>query len=741
MILVIVESGTKAAVIEKYLKDSKKLSNIKNEFGQFKVIASKGHVRDLAKKDMGINTKDFNCNFELIQDKKSTIDLLKSNINKSKLILLAADHDREGEGIAWHIQQMFNLQPKKYKRILFNEITQPALEDAVMNRSDINLPMVHSYLSRRILDRLVGFMITKLLWKAFDSNVVLTAGRVQSATLNIIVNKENEITSFESTPYWTIKGEFGKDISDTTLYFKDTIYKSPSNKDILAKLDTLMNSTFKMDGVNLKTVKEKAPYPFTTSTLQQTAYSSLHLSIKKTMSCAQELYEMGAITYMRTDSTTINPMFSKLATDYVTQKYGDSYVQTKSRKTKTSKNAQEAHEAIRPTNITKTYKFKNSEQEKLYQLIWNRTIAFFMADAVYEEVHVVITMDTFSSDYSFIGKEKYLQFNGWMLLYNKENSNVNSAAIVKRYQEMKPKPTKFEGHNIWTNPPARYNESSIIDKLEKSGIGRPSTYASIMSKLFEKKYIEKRDIQGNEKEHIDYEIKLQTSKPKKIKTTKHMKLVGDEKGKLKPTDIGLVVDSFVANNFKNIVDIDFTSSMENSLDDIANKSIEYKSFLIHFYQHFEKDFMNVQNTMKMSDKSKHPKQQLGKEEHILYKPSDCMIIKRLTKYGPVIETRFNDSSKKSEYINIQKYLDDTNKDLNTLTKKDAEFLLSLPIDIIHNGNTPYKLLYGRYGFYLKNMKDNTSVSVFKRYVPLVLDMNIKELFEHTVNKMDARKKK
>ena len=496
-----------------------------------------------------------------------------------------------------------------------------------------------------------------------------------------------------------------------------------------------------MDGVNLKTVKEKAPYPFTTSTLQQTAYSSLHLSIKKTMSCAQELYEMGAITYMRTDSTTINPMFSKLATDYVTQKYGDSYVQTKSRKTKTSKNAQEAHEAIRPTNITKTYKFKNSEQEKLYQLIWNRTIAFFMADAVYEEVHVVITMDTFSSDYSFIGKEKYLQFNGWMLLYNKENSNVNSAAIVKRYQEMKPKPTKFEGHNIWTNPPARYNESSIIDKLEKSGIGRPSTYASIMSKLFEKKYIEKRDIQGNEKEHIDYEIKLQTSKPKKIKITKHMKLVGDEKGKLKPTDIGLVVDSFVANNFKNIVDIDFTSSMENSLDDIANKSIEYKSFLIHFYQHFEKDFMNVQNTMKMSDKSKHPKQQLGKEEHILYKPSDCMIIKRLTKYGPVIETRFNDSSKKSEYINIQKYLDDTNKDLNSLTKKAAEFLLSLPIDIVHNGNTPYKLLYGRYGFYLKNMKDNTSVSVFKRYVPLVLDMNIKELFEHTVNKMDARKKK
>jgi len=732
MILVIVESGTKAAVIEKYLKDSKKLSNIKNEFGQFKVIASKGHVRDLAKKDMGINTKDFNCNFELIQDKKSTIDLLKSNINKSKLILLAADHDREGEGIAWHIQQMFNLQPTKYKRILFNEITQPALEDAVMNRSDINLPMVHSYLSRRILDRLVGFMITKLLWKAFDSNVILTAGRVQSATLNIIVNKENEIVTFESTPYWTIRGEFGKEISDTTLYFKDTIYKSPSNKDIITKLNTLVDSTFTMDAVNLKTVKEKAPYPFTTSSLQQTAYSSLHLPIKKTMSCAQELYEMGAITYMRTDSTTINPMFSKSATDYVNQKYGGSYVQTKSRKTKTSKNAQEAHEAIRPTNITKTYKFKNPEQEKLYQLIWNRTIAFFMADAIYEEVHVVIKMNTMSPEYAFIGKEKYLQFNGWLLLYNKENSNVDSAAIVKKYTSLTPRPTKFEGHNIWTNPPSRYNESSIIDKLEKSGIGRPSTYASIMSKLFEKKYIEKRDIQGIEKEHIDYEVKV---KSKKVKPIKHMKMVGDEKIKLKPTEIGMVVDSFVAKNFKNIVDIDFTSSMENALDDIASKSIEYKAFLMRFYKQFEKDFMDVQNTIKTSDKSKNPKQQLGKEEHILYKPSDCMIIKRLTKYGPVIETRFHDTSKKSTYINIQKYLDDTNKDLQTVTKKDAEFLLSLPLDIVHNGNTPYKLLYGRYGFYLKNMKDNTTVSVFKRYVPFVLDMKIKELFEHTVNKV------
>lgn len=727
MNLVIVESSTKAKIIEKYLNESSKLND------KFKVIASQGHIRDLAKKNMGIDPKTFDCKFEVIPDKKKIVNALSSSIKSAKCVYLAADHDREGEGIAWHIQQM---HPRaSFKRILFNEITKPALENAVLNATTVNLPVVHSYLSRRILDRLVGFMITKLLWKSFDSNITLTAGRVQSATLNIIVDKEKDIQSFESTPYWTIKGVFGNDISDTTLYYKDTIFKSPNNKDVTKILKTLVTTAFTMKDVKLKALSEKAPSPFTTSTLQQTSYSSLHLPIKMTMSLAQDLYEMGAITYMRTDSTSINPIFRESATDYVQKTHGDSYVQQKLREKKASKNAQEAHEAIRPTSISKVYDFKTPKHEQLYRLIWNRTIAYFMADAVHHEVRVLIEMDNFTKDYAFVGKEKLLYFNGWLKLYGKQNSQIDSNSVVSKYAKIKPKPSKFEGHNVWTNPPARYNESSIIDKLEKSGVGRPSTYASIMNKLFEKQYIEKRDIVGTEKEHIDYTIEASAWSLKSKKTSK---MVGDENKRLIPTDIGKVVDAFVADNFKNIVDIEFTSSMEDSLDKIANQTLDYKTFLKAFYKNFHVDFTRLQSKLNLGDKSKG---QIGKEEELLYSEKEYMVVKRTTRYGPVIEKRFLKEDEKSEYINLERYLQDTDKTLAQITKEDANLMLRLPLDIMHNQNTPYQLRYGRYGFYLINMKDKTTLSIFKPYVKYVLDLNIKELFENTVNKSKANTKK
>lgn len=727
MNLVIVESSTKAKIIEKYLNESSKLND------KFKVIASQGHIRDLAKKNMGIDPKTFDCKFEVIPDKKKIVNALSSSIKSAKCVYLAADHDREGEGIAWHIQQM---HPRaSFKRILFNEITKSALENAVLNATTVNLPVVHSYLSRRILDRLVGFMITKLLWKSFDSNITLTAGRVQSATLNIIVDKEKDIQSFESTPYWTIKGVFGNDISDTTLYYKDTIFKSPNNKDVTKILKTLVTTAFTMKDVKLKALSEKAPSPFTTSTLQQTSYSSLHLPIKMTMSLAQDLYEMGAITYMRTDSTSINPIFRESATDYVQKTHGDSYVQQKLREKKASKNAQEAHEAIRPTSISKVYDFKTPKHEQLYRLIWNRTIAYFMADAVHHEVRVLIEMDNFTKDYAFVGKEKLLYFNGWLKLYGKQNSQIDSNSVVSKYAKIKPKPSKFEGHNVWTNPPARYNESSIIDKLEKSGVGRPSTYASIMNKLFEKQYIEKRDIVGTEKEHIDYTIEASAWSLKSKKTSK---MVGDENKRLIPTDIGKVVDAFVADNFKNIVDIEFTSSMEDSLDKIANQTLDYKTFLKAFYKNFHVDFTRLQSKLNLGDKSKG---QIGKEEELLYSEKEYMVVKRTTRYGPVIEKRFLKEDEKSEYINLERYLQDTDKTLAQITKEDANLMLRLPLDIMHNQNTPYQLRYGRYGFYLINMKDKTTLSIFKPYVKYVLDLNIKELFENTVNKSKANTKK
>ena len=721
MNLVIVESSTKAKIIEKYLNTSTKLD------GKFKVVASQGHIRDLAKKNMGVNTQTFDCTFDLIADKKRIANMLSKAIKDADFIYLAADNDREGEGIAWHIKTMFKVPDAKCKRLLFNEITKNAIEKSVINATTINLPVVQSYLSRRILDRLVGFMITKLLWKSFNSNVTLTAGRVQSATLNIILEKEYEVTNFKSSPYWTVKGDFGKGLTDTTLYYKDIIYKSTDHIDIKNKLKRYMKSKFSIKDAYSKNVSEKAPQPFTTSSLQQTSYSSLHLPIKMTMSIAQDLYEMGAITYMRTDSVYINPSFSVNAKTYIENKYGSPYVQTKLRKSKLSKNAQEAHEAIRPTCIEKSYKFKTKKHEELYELIWKRSIAYFMSDAAYTEIHVSIVSDADTDQYRFIGKERVLSFNGWMGLYGKESSTIDTSNIVKGYLQMVPKAASLYGHNIWTNPPSRYNESSIINKLEKSGIGRPSTYASIMSKLFEKQYIEKKDIIGSNKKHVDYAIHS-TNKNDVIERI-HSKVIGEETKRLVPTEIGVVVDGFVSTNFKNIVDVDFTSSMEDSLDDIANGTLDYKAFLNKFYSVFNKDFKEVASKLMPKDKK-----DVGKDEYILRsnKSDNVQYVKRTTRYGPVIEKRIPD--KKSEYINLQAFLNDTDMKFSDIRFEDIELLLKLPLEIVHNGKDTYQLLYGRYGFYLKNVESKATFRVYKKNIKYVLNIDLEGLFSTTIYK-------
>lgn len=711
MNLVIVESSTKAKIIEKYLNSSTILDN-----GHFRVIASQGHVRDLAKKDMGIDTNTFECNFDIISDKKKIVSTISKYIKDSKMIYLASDNDREGEGIAWHIKTMFKIPDSKYKRLLFNEITKTALESSVINSTTINFPMVYSYLSRRILDRLVGFMITKLLWKSFDSSVTLTAGRVQSATLNIIITKEDEVSVFTSSPYWNIKGNFGKLLSDTTLYYKTSIYKSTDTIDIKSKMTSFVNCTFNTHNVVSKRITEKPPIPFITSSLQQVCYTSLNLPIKMTMGIAQDLYELGAITYMRTDSININQHFINMVMTYVESQHGLPYVQTKEHKTKTSKNAQEAHEAIRPTCLTKSYKFKTKKHEDLYKLIWDRTVAYFMSDAVYNEIIVSISSPT-HPEYMFIGKEKTLIFNGWMKMYGKESSIVDTEDVMNNYLKMEKIPVSFVSNNVWTSPPRRYNESSIINKLETSGIGRPSTYASIMNKLFEKQYIEKKDIVGNVMEHIDYKILVKT---KKLEENKHMKVVGDESKRLVPTEIGCIVNSFVSNNFKIIVDETFSSSMEDSLDKIAKNRIDYKTFLKNFYKLFDQDYQEVVYKLNLTDNKKG----VGKDEHLINTIGDIQYIKRVTRYGPVIEKRSLRENTKSEYINLQAFLDHTDRKFNDIEYKDIHILLNTPLTIVHNNTDTYNLMYGRYGFYVKDLSINKTYRVEKQNVKYILKMDI-----------------
>lgn len=739
--LVIVESGTKANVITKYLNESDELKHM----GKFMVIASQGHVRDISKKQMGINMDTFDCDFVIIEDKKKIINNLKKHIDNAKTVYLAADNDREGEGIAWHLREHFRLSPNKYKRILFNEITKGALVNAVLHPVDINKNMVEAYLTRRILDRFVGFMITKLLWKSFDSNITLSAGRVQSATLKIIQDKEREISDFKSEPYWTIKGDFGNQLSDTTLYRKDNVWKV-DNKDTIKTVlgNQLSKATFKLNSCEVKeNIKEKPPLPFTTSTLQQVGYGEFG-SITRIMAIAQQLYEMGAITYMRTDSTTISMEMSNKIKKYIEESYSANYVGKRSGQMvggggKQQKHAQEAHEAIRPTSLKFPFPKKmTDEQQRMYELIYKRTIAAFMSDALYTEATVYIENNKMNKEYMFVGKRKIVQFQGWLKLYNSDGKyNVSSVdSFVSKCTKMSNIDYKtITGKCTWTIPPPRFNESSLVNILEKSGIGRPSTYASILSKLISKQYIHKATIQGEEKTYTHYVLK---SKSNSITKETEKKFVGAEKNKLVPLEIGNIVNEFVSKTFPKITDTEFTSIMENSIDQIAHGHIPYKQYLTTFYnKDFKTQYLQTLNALTSSklDNQTKKKQELGKEEievndkivrgMLNDKHKKCIL--RVTRYGPVIEIRHDKEDVKSDYINIKPYLQETNKtSIKDITPKEISVLISLPITLKYK-NKMYEILFGRYGFYIKG--ENRNYKIYKNLLPHLFEGNYEMLMQ------------
>jgi DNA topoisomerase-1 len=729
--LVIVESATKANVIAKYLNESEELKHM----GKFMVIASQGHVRDISKEKMGINMDTFDCDFAIKDDKKKIVSNLKKHIDNAKMVYLAADNDREGEGIAWHLREYFRLSPKKYKRILFNEITKRAIVHAVLHPVDINKHMVEAYLTRRILDRFVGFMITKLLWKSFDSNITLSAGRVQSATLKIIHDKEKEIADFKSEPYWTVKGDFGNHLSDTTLYHKNIVWKV--NKDTIKSVlaEKLSKATFKLSSCEVKeNIKEKPPLPFTTSTLQQVGYGEFG-SITRIMAIAQQLYEMGAITYMRTDSTNISVDMSSKIKKYIEETYSAQYVGERGEggggrmvggAGKQQKHAQEAHEAIRPTTLKFPFPKKmTDEQQRMYGLIYKRTVAAFMADALYTEATVKIENNKMSKDYMFVGKHKIVQFQGWLKLYNNDGKyNVSSVdGFVSKCTKMNKIEYKtITGKCTWTIPPPRFNESSLVNILEKSGIGRPSTYASILLKLTGKQYIHKATVQGEEKTYTHYVLK---SKNNKIMKETENKFVGAENNKLVPLEIGIIVNDFVSKTFPKITDTEFTSIMEDSIDKIAHGRIPYKQYLSTFYnKDFKVQYFQTLNALtSKSDNKPKKKQELGKEEievndkivHSILNDKHKKCILRITRYGPVIEVRHDKEDVKSDYINIKPYMQETNKtSIKEMTPKEISLLISLPLTLKYN-NKMYDIMFGRYGFYIKG--DQKNYKIYKNLLP------------------------
>ena len=721
--LVIVESPAKANTIKKYLNSIEELK----KYGDFHVIASYGHIRDLEKKNKGIDIKnDFKPNYKLIVNDYSTktIKNLKENIKNSKTIWLASDLDREGEAIAWHIKEHFNL--KNYNRIVFNEITKGALKHAILNPRKIDMNLVDAQQARRFIDRIVGFDITPMLWKQFDTSTTLSAGRVQSAALNIIINKEKDIKKFKTNSYYTSFGNFKidkYDINDAKYKVNDNIFKFNNNKEALSFLKKL-KSTYSLSDINTSNKSNKPPPPFITSSLQQTASGQLRQSIKQVMALAQTLYESGHITYMRTDSYNLSNNILSDIKSFITDNYGNDYINIKNY-TKKSKNSQEAHEAIRPTKITlKPDDLKlggkiKKEHQKLYGLIWKRTLASQMTPSKYHEITMCITNSVFNNNQCFLGMYKIFYFDGYLKLYGeKVNSNFNLDKYINDISNLKKslKMITIHSKNTWSIPPPRFSESTIVKVLEKEGVGRPSTYSSILSKLYDKRYIEKKDILGEVKEYINYTLFPNDS----IKDIKIKKNLSDEKSKLVPSDIGNQINNFMLKNFKSIIDVNFTSDIENNFDKIAEGDKNLLNTMNKFYKNFSvlTKAVNIENKSKVKLDSYSTNLNVNKIEYTI----------RIAKYGPVIQySEMVDDKENKKYISLVPYLKETNKEIEDINKKDIKLITSLPLNIGKIKGKDVILKYARYGFYLS--MGNKNGSIYKKYIPLVLNKNHDEIID------------
>ncbi len=752
--LVIVESKGKVASITKYLNSSKELKPL----GKFIVMASFGHIYELKKPGLGVDIdNDFKPEYQLISEKKKIVDEL---IKKSKTVdnvYLASDRDDEGCQIANSIKDALKL--KKYKRIVFTEITQKALENAVKNPGLIDEKQLAAQETRRILDRLVGFKLSPLLWKKFTTGKqsTLSAGRVQSAALHMIINKEDEINNFKLNSYWNISGNFKltvakdkRELEDVKLYKGETIHKFLKSDDVINFFKKNQNK-FVISDVKSKISKQNADMPYITSSLQQDAYSKHGFALKRTMALAQSLYESGLITYMRTDSYNMSEDFKELAGKYIIQTYGENYYEEGgSKKKKTSvKGAQSAHECIRvtdPSVVNIGDKFEK-DAAKLYEMIWCRSIGYLMKPCIYDELEIRIMDKSFVkdlADMSFITTYKKVKFNGFQIVYGVKNDNYNFGDYIESLKNgnYTLSADSLYSKNIWSAPPQRYNESSIVKALENEGIGRPSTYATIMTKLFERKYIIKGNIEGIKKDVEHYKFTPQSGKITKEKDTT---MVGAEKTKLIPTDIGIQIDKYLETNFDYIVDKKFTAHMEEDLDRIAEGEKKKLDVLRVFWSRFHEDL---------------DKQEGIKEKKVALKTESNEIdvdgqkyIVRIAKFGPVIQyikpgalSKVNAKGKEEPtytYIPLKGYLQLIKKGYTEIGEEDIRFLTSLPKELMKINGNSVNLNMGPFGLYLKYNGKN--IPITKKFTYKIIkgeeydNKEILDMIEYNANKPPVNK--
>ncbi len=666
--LVIVESPAKAKTIEKFLgKD-------------FAVRSSFGHIRDLSKKDLSVDVDhDFAPKYEISADKKKTITELKKISKNAEVVWLATDEDREGEAISWHLVEALNLDESKTKRIVFHEITKNAILEAIKNPRTIDHHLVDAQQARRVLDRLVGYELSPVLWKKVKP--ALSAGRVQSVAVRLIVEREDEIKAFKSDSAYRIIAIFKTDSSEISAELPK---RFKTKEEALDFLNKCIDASFTVNSVEKKPASKSPAPPFTTSTLQQEASRKLGFSVAKTMMVAQQLYESGKITYMRTDSVNLSKLALSMAKKVITSNYGENYVNTRQFKTK-SKSAQEAHEAIRPTYMETQELNGDPSQKRLYELIWKRTIASQMASAQLEKTNVIINVST--ADENFVAKGEVIKFDGFLKVYLESTDDDDAEATKGMLPPLKKDDTltrkEITGTQRFTQSPPRYTEASLVKKLEELGIGRPSTYAPTISTIQKREYVEKTEKQGVEREYV-YLSLLNSKVNEEVRTEK----TGYEKNKLFPTDIGTIVNNFLVQYFDNILDYNFTASVEKEFDEIAEGNKAWNEMIKEFYGPFHD---RIQDTLEKSKKQS-GERLLGQDP-----VSGKNVYTKIGRYGPLVQIGESREDEKPRFAGLNK-----GQSIETVTLEEALDMFKLPREVGTFEDEVLTAAIGRFGPYIRH---------------------------------------
>ena len=691
--LVIVESPAKAKTIEKFLgKD-------------YKVMSSYGHIRDLKKKELSIDSKTLEPDYEIPDEKKKLVAELKSNAKKAKKIWLASDEDREGEAISWHLCEVLGLDEAKTNRIVFHEITKSAILDAIQSPRRLDMNLVNAQQARRVLDRLVGFKLSPVLWRKVKP--ALSAGRVQSVAVRLIVEREREIQAFKSEPYYRVNALFGITNSDGSQseVKAETDMRFKTYDEAIKFLELCKDAQFTVGGITKKPLRRTPAPPFTTSTLQQEAARKLGFTVSQTMMVAQRLYENGRITYMRTDSVNLSSLAINTSKDEIIRLWGKEYSRPRNYQTH-AKGAQEAHEAIRPTYMSATEIEGTAQEKRLYDLIWKRTAASQMADAQIDKTTVTINVE--GTETKFVATGEVITFDGFLKVYRESTDDDETGQEETGYKLPAMQPgdvlqrREITSTERFSMGPIRYTEASLVHKLEELGIGRPSTYAPTISTIQQREYVQKGDKKGEERKYV-----VDTLKGNKITSKERKEMAGSEKGKLLPTDIGIVVNDFLMQNFPEIMDYNFTAKVEQQFDRIAEGKEEWGMMMKDFDKSFEP---TVDKVMNARSEHKAGERKLG-EEPGTGKP----VFVKIGRFGPVVQIGSADDNEKPRFSQLP-----SDKSIETITLEEALELFKLPRTVGQFEGSDVVIGAGRFGPYV--MHNKKYVSLPKEEDPMTITL-------------------